>query len=88
MSLTSEQMRAFDIVWADPLTSKLGFEDTEKLKNFSEKMIEDLGYKSEIYEKLKSTFLQHVDENGIVQKASANLFIQEAFRIMLHNDQV
>ena len=79
-ALSEEQMRAFDVVWSEPTTQNLCFQDNEQLARFSEQMVRgDPAYKAQMQERLKTIFLQHDPEsNGILQMEEALAFMKQA----------
>ena len=50
-ALTDHQMHAFDLVWADPVSSRFGTEGQD-LKKFSQMLTQDQGFRAEKKEAL------------------------------------
>ena len=79
MALTKTSMQNFDAVWAEPTVAKFGL-DGDALQNFASQMIQDLGYRAEMQEKLVKLFnARQTNESGVLLGPEALAFIQEAF---------
>lgn len=79
--LTEAQMRAFDLVWADP-SAKLGLQ-AEELKAFSERLLGDGDFRQSKVEELRELFLKCDKEGtGILQEEDAKHFITQALQLL------